>query len=372
MASSPRPPTLTDVAHHASVSLATASRVLSKSAYPVAPGTRARVEQAAAQLGYTRDHHLGLTEPRRMIGLIVGAVTDPYFAEIARGVEDYALRAGYLTVVCSADRNPSTEVGYLKLLRRQPADAVVFAGGAFTSAHDAMRLREDVKRAQEEGIMVLCLADRGIDDVPIITGDNRAMLYDLTTYMISLGHKRIVYLGGPAGFTTSELRLHGFVQAMHDAGLDSSRVYRAGFDYEAGRRATARLLQDKHPDAIIAFNDESALGVLKVLRDAGIRVGEDISVAGVDDTRDAEIVDLTSVAAPMYQLGAAAARAIVQRSHAPALPPLTVLPHRVVPRSTTGLLVKHPDSQTSLGMLAEGQPHAEPTLDSVLGDDRVP
>lgn len=362
-----RPPTLADVAQHASVSLATASRVLSRSTYPVAPGTRARVEQAAAQLGYARDQ-LGAAEPRRMIGLVVGAVTDWYFAEIARGVEDYARRAGYLTVVCSADRNPATEVAYLKLLRRQPADAVVFAGGAFTGAHDALRLREDVRRAQAEGIMVLCLADRGFEDVPIITGDNRAMLYDMTTYLVSLGHRRIVYLGGPTGFSTSEQRLQGFVQAMQDAGLDSSRVYQAGFDYEAGRRATSRLLQDRHPDAIIAFNDESALGVLRVLRDAGIRVGEDISVAGVDDTRHAQLLDLTTVAAPTYELGAAAAQAIIQRSQAPSQPPLTVLPHRVVPRSTTGLLVRASDSHVGLRTPTEGQGAGDGSLEAAQGD----
>lgn len=347
----PRPPTLADVAKRAEVSLATASRVLSNSSYPVSQEMRIRVEQAALQVGYARDG--GAPRPRRMIGLIVGAITDWYFAEIARGVDDYARRAGYLTVVCSADRNPATEVAYLRLLRRQQADAVVFAGGAFTEVHDAVTLRDEVRQAQSEGTRVLALAERGLKDVPVITGDNRAMMYDLTSYLLSLGHRRIAYLGGPPGFTTSEERLHGFQQAMRDANLGSPQVLAAGFNYEAGRRATARLLQDRHPDAIIAFNDESALGVLKALRDVGIRVGQDISVAGVDDTRDAEMLDLTSVRAPTYQLGAAAARAIVEGSLQPGSSQVTVLPHRLVPRGTTGLV------KSREGRLASSSQHPD-------------
>ena len=113
------PATLADVARRAKVSVATASRVLSGSSYPVSAETRARVELAAAHLGYAA-HALAralVTKQSRTIGVIVGDMIDPYFAEIASGVEDYARRAGSLTIVCKADRSPERERAYLRLLK---------------------------------------------------------------------------------------------------------------------------------------------------------------------------------------------------------------------------------------------------------------
>jgi LacI family transcriptional regulator len=165
--------------------------------------------------------------------------------------------------------------------------------------------------------------------------DNRAAAYDLTDYLISLGHRRIAFIGGPEGLHTSGQRLAGFRAAMESAGLESGMVHRGDFSYDLGHAAALRMLADTRlPDAVIGANDETAIGAITALRQAGVAIPGDISVAGMTDTRLARFSDLTTVNIPLYQFGAIAARRVIAGERE-AEPPETVLPHRLVPRSTT-------------------------------------
>lgn len=326
---------LADVARYAGVSVATASRVISGSSYHVSEQLRERVLTAVDELGY-KPNALAralVSRQTKTLGVIVGDVTDPYFAEIARGVEDYARPFGYLTIVCNADRNLSVELAYLEMLQEHHAEGIIFAGGMFTGLHESETLRDAVSQAIERDTRVLTLGERPFENVPTITVDNPAMLYDLTSYLIQLGHRRIAFVQGPRDFTTADLRMEGYLEACTRAGLDPM-VYPGGFTYEDGRTATMRILRDPLPDAIIGTTDESAIGILMTLRQAGIQVPDQVSVAGVDNIRYAEVVDLTSVEVPMYEWGAMAGRLIISEER-DALPSRTVLPHRLVSRGTT-------------------------------------
>jgi LacI family transcriptional regulator len=330
------PATLSDVARHANVSAATASRVLSGSSYPVSTKTRERVQQSARELGYA-PHALAralVTKQSQTVGVIVGDMIDPYFAEIASGVEEFARSAGCLTIICKGDRSPTRERSYLRLLKGQRAGGVVFAGGTYVDSLDMDALRSDVVQAVAEGMRIVDLGERAFAGIPSITVDNRAVLSDMTAYLVSLGHRSIAFLEGPPGFSTSKIRLQGYLDAMREADLAPMLIHGCGFDFESGRAAALRLLAGSLPDAIIAFSDESALGVLMALRQAGVDVPGRISVAGVDGTRDAALLDLTTVKLPMYELGAAAARLIVEAEET--LPPTrAIVPHRVISRGTT-------------------------------------
>jgi LacI family transcriptional regulator len=331
----PRAPSLMDVARRANVSMTTASRIASGSSYPVSQDRRERVEKAILELDYTPNalaralaRHQSLS-----IGVLVGSITDPYFAEVTRGIEDQARRGGYLTILCNTDRNLPVEKGYVEMLRHLHAAGIVLVGGAFTSHRQQAELAAAVSRAVAEGSTVIAIGDSGLADVPSVGVDDEAVLFDLTEYVCSLGHRRVAFVAAPAGFTSGDHRLAGFEAAMRSRRLDPSLIYVGGFDYTWGRRAATRMLKDGLPDAVIAFNDESALGVLMALRDAGVRVPEDISIAGVDDTRDARFTGLTSVTVPMYELGTTAARRITQPDLKVDGP--TVLAHRIAPRLTT-------------------------------------
>src|SRR4051794_7556418 len=328
---------LTQVSKAAGVSIATCSRVLSGSDHPVSVATRERVLAAAQELGYAPSAlaRALVTRTSRIIGVGVGDIVDGYFAEIARGVEDAAAREGYVTMICSADMGPAAEVEHLGVLRDYNAAGIVLAGSGRPPDPVGEQLSRAVRVAGERGTTVVALARRDLD-VPHVSVDNHAVAYDITDYVISLGHRRIAFVEGPAGLYTSADRLEGFRAAMRDGGLDPGLVVEGGFSFEAGFQAAIRLIgRGDLPDAIVAANDEAAIGVLSSLRQAGIDVPGRVSVAGIDDTRPARFVELTTVSLPLYELGAVAARRVLRASGNGDDSADIVLPHRLTPRSTT-------------------------------------
>ena len=322
---------LADISRRAGVSIATASRVLNGSSHPVSDATRNRVLAAAEELGY-RPSELAralVKRTSRIVGVIVGDIVDPYFAEIARGVEDVAARAGHLTMVCNADRRPAAELAHLGVLLDYHAAGVVFAGSGYEHAQEAAALRDAVDALKAGGAAVVALAARDFE-CPSVLVDNRGAARDATEHLLALGHRRIAFVEGPPGLHTSAHRLEGFEAAMTAAGAEPVRLA-GGFEYEAGAAAAATLLASGElPDAVLAVNDEAAIGVLTGLRRAGVDVPGRVSVAGIDDTRPARLVDLTSVSLPLHELGERAARAILEGADGD-----VVLPHRLVPRGTT-------------------------------------
>ena len=320
---------LADISRRAGVSIATASRVLNGSSHPVSDATRDRVLAAADELGY-RPSELAralVKRTSRIVGVIVGDIVDPYFAEIARGVEDVAAGVGHLTMVCNADRRPAAELAHLGVLRDYHAAGVVFAGSGYERVAEAAALREAVAELRAAGSAVVALAPRDLD-CPSVLVDNRGAARDATEHLLELGHRRIAFVEGPAGLHTSVQRSQGFEEAVAAAGAEAIRLP-GGFEFEAGAAAAEALLDDL-PDAVLGVNDEVAIGLLTGLRRAGIDVPGRISVAGIDDTRPARLVDLTSVSLPLHELGEMAARVVLEGA-----PGDIVLPHRLVARATT-------------------------------------
>jgi len=318
---------LSDISRHAGVSIATCSRVLNGSDHPVSETTRARVLKAAEELGYAPSAlaRALVTRSSRIIGVIVGDIVDPYFAEIARGVEEVAADLGYLTMVCSAESGSEAEMAHLRQLRDYHAAGIIFAGSGRYADPSAADLADAVAECRERGSTVIALAQRDFSS-PSILFDNEGAAYDITAYVRSLGHERITFVEGPLGLHTSTQRRQGFERAG-----GSDRIV-GGFSYEDGVRAAEKLLaRDALPDAVIAANDEAAIGVLMRLREAHVDVPGQVSVAGIDDLRPAHFVGLTTVSMPLHEMGRQAAHTILGGYNAESV----VLPHRVVPRTTT-------------------------------------
>lgn len=323
---------LEDVATHAEVSVATASRVLNGSRHPVSDATRAKVHAWATELGYQPSAvaQALATKQSRIIGVIVEDSADPYFAEITRGVEDVASREGYLTIVCNADRKIDVEVAQMTLMRHYRAAGVVFAGSGFVGGDDA-RLAGLVKAARADGIAVVSLGRREIE-ADLVTYDNEGAAHDLTNSLIGAGHRRITMVSGLPGVYASEERTDGYARAMTDAGLKVD-VIAGTFGPESGSSAAMRMLVNgRLPDAIIGSNDQTAVGLLTAFRHADIKVPEQVAVAGIGGTRLAALLDLTTAAVPLHTLGAAAAQRILRPERA--TEPL-ILPHQIVTRGTT-------------------------------------
>lgn len=325
---------LADVARLADVSIATASRVLSGSPHPVSEETRNRVVSAAQAVGYTPNGIARALVTRRstIIGVIVGDIVDPYFSEITRGADDVAREYGFLTMVCNADGKADVELAHVRALHSFPAAGIIFASSGRLVADEVERaLTENVARASSSGTRVVALAKRNFESCRILI-DNVMTCRDITRYLISIGHRRIAFIEGPPDLFTSRDRLRGFEQAMTDAGLSADLTYRGGFSLDEGASAARMLLADGLPDAVVAVNDEAAIGALTTLRQAGVDVPGTVSIAGIDDTRPAQIVGLTTVRVRLDELGAAGALAIVEagselESAAPR--------HEIVVRETT-------------------------------------
>jgi LacI family transcriptional regulator, galactose operon repressor len=318
---------LSDISRHAGVSIATCSRVLNGSAHPVSEATRTRVLDAAGELGYAPSAlaRALVTRSSRIIGVIVGDIVDPYFAQIARGVEEVAADLDYLTMVCSAEVGTDAELGHLRQLRDYHAAGIIFAASGRSADPAASELADAVADARDRGSVVVALAQRDFD-APRIAFDNEAAAYDITAYVRELGHDRVTFVEGPHGLHTSAQRLKGFQRA---GGMD--RIL-GGFSYEDGvRSAEALLARDRLPDAVVAANDEAAIGVLMKLRDAGVEVPGRVSVAGIDDTRPAHFVGLTTVTVPLHEMGKRAAHTVLGGYNSDDV----VLPHRLAPRATT-------------------------------------
>ena len=331
---------ITEVARLAGVSTATASRVVSSSDYPVSPATRERVLEAARTLDYVPNALArGLLKSRvPVVAVIVHDITDPYFSEVVRGVEDGASPAGYLVITCSSERNAERERSYVRLLRSIRAAAVVFAG----SGLDDPALNEEINRhlaaMRADGAAVVHLSPHANGD-PEVSVDNAAGIAGMVAALVGLGHRRIAFLAGPKSLFVARERLAGYRRGLGDAGIafDQRLVVRTSFDREGGALGVDTLLEGDAPfTAICCANDLLALGALQRLAELGIDVPGEVSVAGFDDISTAALTapSLSTVRLPLRELGRRGFEH-ADRMLAGGQPIHEVLPTEVVLRAST-------------------------------------
>ena len=335
-----RLPILSDVARQAEVSLTTASRALDPdSDHPVSERTRARVVAAATRLSYRPNPMARALRTRRVptIAIVVHDVSDPYFAEIVRGATAAASVRGFLTVVCSSDRVPATELRYVEMLCESRVSGVIFAGGGLEEPHYHHTMSGYARSIAHYGGAIVALAPRS-ERWPAELPDNRAGARMVTEHLVSLRHFRIAMISGPATLRTSREREFGYAQAMKTAGLEPS-IVRADFTVGGAAQAVTRLLANGSPTAVFAATDTMALGVLSELRRLGIDVPTEVSVAGFDDIPGLEFMHpaLTTVRVPMAELGAAGvARLLRQLDGDDTATRTQIHPVELVVRESTG------------------------------------
>ena len=300
---------ITEVARLAGVSIATASRVVSAADYPVSPGTRARVLEAARTLDYVPNALArGLLKSQvPVVGVIVHDITDPYFSEVVRGVEDAASASGYLVITCSSERDAARESSYVRLLRSIRAAAVIFAGSGLDDPVLNEELPRHVAAMRDYGAAVVHLSPHALGP-PEIGVDNAGGIAAMVAAMTGLGHLRIAFLAGPPLLYVARERLAGYRRGLSAAGipLDPGLVISTSFDQDGGARAVDQLLAGDAPfTAICCANDLLALGALQRLGELGIEVPRAVSVAGFDDIRTAAMTapSLSTVRLPLREMG---------------------------------------------------------------------
>lgn len=334
--------TLADVAARAGVSSATVSRVLNGN-YPVAGSTRERVQRAVAELDYVVNGQARALAAATsdLVGVLVNDVADPFFGLIASAVQAEIgagageTGGGKLAVVCNTGGSPEAELTYLTLLERQRAAGVVLTGGAVESPQHTAAVTARLTRIAASGTrIVLCgrpplILPDGSPPLMTVAFDNRGGARRLTEHLLSLGHRRIGYVTGPVDRSTTRHRLEGHRAALAARGLgpdtregaNADRLTVHGsYDRASGYDATLELLRrDAGVTAIVAANDTVALGVCAALRERGLSIPGDVSVAGFDDlpfSVDASPA-LTTVRIPLQEAGARAGRLVMGRQPPP-------------------------------------------------------
>jgi LacI family transcriptional regulator len=304
--------TINDVAKLAGVSAMTVSRVINNSGY-ISRETRSRVEAAIAELGYV-PNALGRqlrSKKTKMLALVLSDIMNPFFTTIARGVEDVAGAHGFSVVFCNTDESETEEAQYLLMLVQRQVDGVLLVPAS--SSGKSLRMLASHQ-------MPVVVLDRRIQSrhVDSVRCDSEAGAYRLTEHLIGLGHRRIAVLTGRRSVSTSVDRVAGYRRALSDAGLnpDDALVLYGEYNQVDGYRMAQEIMDvDPRPTAIFAANNFIAFGVMRALRETGLRVPEDISIVAFDDVPAAWVGDpfLTVVDQPAYEIGRRAAELMLSR-----------------------------------------------------------
>ena len=325
-------PTIRDVARVAGVSVATASRVLSGSAYPVAPEVRLRVQEAAHTLEFTANAFArGLSRREsHLVGIVVPNISEPFFLEIARGAESVTSQHGYMVVMCNTERDPARERKYLEELRAMRSGAILVERTDYD---------EEITRQIRTHPAPLVAIGPHLLPCSCVRVDNIHGAMTTTQHLIELGHRRIAFIEGSASSPSALDRREGFRLAMAQNGItvDEDLLLPGDYTMAGAAAAMARLLAEKAPpDAVFAANDQMAIGAMWAAMEHGLKVPEDLSVVGFNDTPVAAFLNppLTSFHIPLRQIGEVAARLLLDQLNGDAqLRTVTIKGKLVVRRS---------------------------------------
>ena len=311
--------TMRDVAHHAGVSIATVSHVINGTR-PVSDELRERVLQSMDALKYQRNTLARALRSRQsgIIGVIVPDNSNPFFAEVAQGIEDVSLEQEYSLIVCNSGNDLGRLLVHTRNLSARQADGIIFA----TSGDDFVVVREELR-----------------DDIPIVVIDlttldipTDAVLFDnfrggwlAARHLLELGHRRIACITGPSRQSVRRDRELGYKQALAEASVpvDTALVREGDFKPGSAYQHTLDLLRlPEPPTAIFASNDLMAMGVLRAAHELDRSVPDELSVIGFDDIELAAftVPAITTVHIPKDEIGQAAARLLLDRIEDPERP----------------------------------------------------
>jgi LacI family transcriptional regulator len=333
------PTTMKRIAGELGVSITTVSKVLNNRA-DISEATRSRVLAKVEELGYQRNAVARSLSLRRShtLGIVIPDLMHSFFVEIIAGIEPVASVRGYGLLLCSSSEDPGKEQSELEMLRSRQVDGIVLA-----SAHGSGTTGL-LQQLTKQGT-TLVMIDR--DDHPsvkchrVLTDDERVGQL-ATSHLLELGRRAIAHIGGPA-IVHAKRREKGWREALRAHGIKAAEewIVRGGFMESEGYRAMKRLLTVRpRVDAVFAANDPSAIGAMKAIWEAGLRVPEDIAVVGVGDIALGDLlrVPLTTVGWSRMDQGRHAAELLLNglEDDTGAEPQRVVIPPRLIVRESSG------------------------------------
>lgn len=326
--------TMRDVARHAKVSVTTVSHVVNGTRF-VESGTEERVRTAIEMLGY-RPNLLARGLRRRQTGIIALLVPDnsnPFFADVARIIEDAGFVEGYSVILCNSDLSETKESAYIDMLLSRQVDGLIL----ISSGNNPEQLQRIL--AAEVPVVVV---DRELGDMLVdqVLVDNEQGGYQAGRYLVGLGHHRIGCIVGPSDVTPSARRIAGFRRSLEESGLTlmEDAIVRGDGRYEGGEDGARQLIdRDLGITAVFAYNDLMAIGAMGTFRRSGLSVPGDVSVIGFDDIQQtAEMVpSVTTIAQPVAEIGKVATQLLLNRiGRQDSKPSRVMLPTKLIKRES--------------------------------------
>jgi LacI family transcriptional regulator len=304
--------TIKDIARKANVSYATVSRALNNKR-GVRESTRHRVLELAAEMSYTPNAIArGLVKKQTLtLGLIIPDITNPFYPEVARGIEDGATEEGFSIFLCNTNWEREREVDYLRLLAEKRVDGIILA--PMDNEVEAVEHRLTGKIP----IVYVSNAPHGTQRSFVVI-DNVLGGFLATEHLIRAGYRRIGFVGSTEDSLTIEERLKGYRRALkkHSLAIEKKYIQMGEFKLETGYRIIRRLIADgDYPRAIFAENDLLALGILQGVKASGLSVPEDVAIVGFDDIPFAGFpeVQLTTINQPKYEMGRKAVEILLEQ-----------------------------------------------------------
>ncbi len=329
--------TINEIASALGISKSTVSRAL-RDSYDVNPETRKRVKEFADRHDYRPDFMAQSLKSGsgKTIGVIVPAYNIPFYSEAICGIQDYAIQQGYNIMICHSKEQYNLEVKNVEALLSANVDGIIMSVARDTDRNEHIR---NLKRKR----VPLVLFNRVIENfkaAKVVVNDYYGA-YNMVKYLIGTGCRKVAHIAGPANLMLCANRKAGYLDALKEHGIEADiELIREGdFSIASGMQCMKQLIENgKNIDAVFCVCDAVAFGAMRLIKQEGLIIPDDISVAGFTDEPMAQLVEpsLTTVHQPIYEIGETAARLLFAQLKDPNLPAeISVLNTKIIVRDST-------------------------------------
>jgi LacI family transcriptional regulator len=305
--------TIKDIAKIANVSIATVSMVVNKKDERISEETRQRVLTVIQENNYVPDRIASsmITKTTKSLGLILPDITNPFFPELARGVEDFANEQGWNVILCNSDNKIGKEESYIEMLQEKKVDGIILASsGQHHSTSSVLKKRR----------IPVVAVDRDIEELPYtgkVMVNNEKGAYEAVCYMISRGYKKIYHITGPLETHTAACRYKGYLRALSENEIipPAEHMMEGMYSSDWGYLAASNLIDKAlEIDGIFCGDDMIALGAIKAMNEKNVSIPEKVGIVGFDDIYLSKYItpELTTVHQPIYELGYKACGLIIK------------------------------------------------------------
>lgn len=329
-----------EVAELAGVSVSTVAAVINENKF-VSPERKRRIEMAILQTGYRKRRASEGDELRRSVAVILPGTYSSFFPPLLNGISDVATEENMLVTLCDSSRSIQREKELLQMCRRRGIRNIIL-DSVCDMKHEAAYFSEMRQELLERYGMNIVVLERRVENDAFFSVyvDNYASSYEITRHLVECGCRHLAHIGGASVFPHAKRREEAFLRALMDSGIpfDQRLLLRGDFSPLSGYGVVRELL-DKgiRVDGIFAANDQMAIGAMKALNGSGLRIPQDVAVAGFDNLSVSSLVTpgLTTVQFPIYQMGYQAARIIADRLDGKTPPQSIRLESRIIIRDST-------------------------------------